>query len=159
MNFPLLFAASLIPLLVGFIWYNPAVFGKAWMSMTGMTPEDGKKANMPLVFGLTFLFSFFIAMSLNFIVIHQWALGSIVANAQSQEATDMVNAFMAKFGNEFRTFKHGAFHGTLTGILFAFPVLAVPNMFEQKKWKLTFINAGYWVVCFALMGGVICQWM
>lgn len=57
--------AALFPLLFGFIWYNPKILGKAWMDSAGLTEEKMKGANMILIFGLTYLFSFFVAISLN----------------------------------------------------------------------------------------------
>lgn len=51
--------SSLVTLLVGFVWYNPKVFGTIWMQETGMTEEKAQKSNMLKVFGLTiFLFHF-----------------------------------------------------------------------------------------------------
>ena len=35
--------AGLIPLLVGFIWYNPKVFGTAWMNVNGFTDPEKMK--------------------------------------------------------------------------------------------------------------------
>lgn len=46
--------AAVIPLLVGMVWYNPKVFGNAWMGATGLDEAKAKDGfNMPLVFGLT----------------------------------------------------------------------------------------------------------
>ena len=36
MNFGILFAVALVPLLLGMIWYNEKVFGKAWMESSGI---------------------------------------------------------------------------------------------------------------------------
>ena len=69
------------------------------------------------------------------------------------------NDFMAKYGSNYRTFKHGALHGTMAGLFLILPVLATQAMFERKTVKYVLINTGYWVVTFALMGGVICQWV
>ena len=30
--------------------------------------------------------------------------------------------------------------------------------FDQKSWKLLFINAGYWIVTLTIMGAIICGW-
>jgi hypothetical protein len=32
-------------------------------------------------------------------------------------------------------------------------------MFEKKSVKYVAINAGYWIVTLAIMGGIICQWL
>lgn len=157
-NWPIVLLASLVPLIVGFIWYNKAVFGTTWMKATGMTEENAKGANMPLLFGLTFLFSFFLAIAIHFVVIHQYHVYSIFANDTSVEAQDYVKGFMDKYGNNFRTFKHGVFHGVEFGILMVLPIVAINALFERKSFKYIFIHAGYWTVCLALMGGIICAY-
>ncbi len=163
-NFLVVALAALIPLIIGFIWYNPKVFGNAWMKGTGKTEEQLKTgANMPLTFGLTYLFSLMVAVILHPIVIHQFGVISVLVNEPglqdpNSEAGKWLADFMAKYGNNFRTFKHGVLHGTITGIFIALPVIGVNGLFERKSAKHIFINAGYWIVCMALMGGVICAY-
>ncbi len=162
-NFLILLAATLVPLVMGFIWYNPKVFGNAWMQATGMTEEKAKGANMPLVFGLTALFSFFIAFLMQTIVIHQFSVFGVLsqqpdfADANSESST-MFKRFMELYGNSYRTFKHGAFHGTLTALFLIIPIMGTNALFERKSFKYIAINGGYWIVCLALMGGIICAW-
>jgi hypothetical protein len=161
-NFIVLLLTALIPLITGFIWYNSKTFGNAWMKAADMTPEKAKGANMALVFGLTYLFSFLLAIALSPIVIHQYHLFSIVMgdpdmNNPSSELGMWLKGFYDKYGNNYRTFKHGTLHGSMTGIFIALPILAVNAMFERKGFKYVAINAGYWIVTMALMGGVICQ--
>lgn len=160
-NFLIIFLASLIPMALGFIWYNPKVFGTAWMKSAEITEDKMKGANMALIFGLSFIFSFLIAMAEQFMVIHQWHIYSILMNDMDlkdpESATSlMLKDFMEKYGNNFRTFKHGVFHGVFAGLFFALPILGVNALFERKGFKYIAINAGYWTVALALMGGVIC---
>lgn len=160
-NFLVTALAALFPLVLGAIWYSKLLFANAWIKASGVNVDEAKKGNMALVFGLTYLFCFFVAMTLNFMVIHQFSLFSILANepdvnvAGSPINTFIVD-FMAKYGNNFRTFKHGALHGTMSGILFALPVIAINAMFESKGFKYIAINAGYWIISLAVMGGIIC---
>lgn len=77
------------------------------------------------------------------------------ANAES---TIWYNDTMARYGNNFRTFKHGALHGTLGSIFFVLPILGIIGLFERKGFKWTMIHWGYWAISMALMGGIICQW-
>lgn len=165
-NFLAVLVAALVPMLIGFIWYNPKTFGTAWMKAAEMTEEKMKGANMALIFGLTFVFSFFVAMTMNFVTIHQFGAMSAMMDMANpdglKDATkgnglDFAN-FMKTYGNNFRTFKHGALHGTISGFLLALPVLGVNALFERKGFKYIAINAGFWIVCFALMGGIICAW-
>ncbi len=160
-NFLIIALAAFIPMIVGFIWYNPKVLGTAWMQASGMTPEKAKAGNMPLIFGLSFLFSLFLSLQMNFLVIHQAHLSSILMNEPgfqdpNSEIRIWLTDFMAKYGQNFRTFKHGALHGFIAGVLIALPIVGTGALFEQKSGKYIAINVGYWIVSFCLMGGVIC---
>jgi hypothetical protein len=160
-NFVIILVAAIVPMILGFIWYNPKVFGNAWKNTAGVTDDKMKGANMLLIFGLSLFLSFLLAMSLQFMVIHQWSIYSILANEPGirepeSEISLWIKDFMTKYGTNFRTFKHGAFHGTLTGIMVALPILGTNALFERKGFKYIAINVGYWIVCLALMGGIIC---
>jgi hypothetical protein len=154
--------SALIPILVGFIWYNPKVFGNAWMQAAGLKEEDLKKSNMFLILGLALLFSVFLAGGLLSIVIHQYYIFSSVmgipgfddpTSPQGKALAD----FFALAKDNFRTFKHGALHGTIAAITLALPILGINALFERRGAKYIFIHLGYWVVTLALMGGVLCQ--
>lgn len=161
-NLLVVLAATFVPLVVGFVWYNPKFgFGKAWMTASGMTEETARGANMAKVFGLTILLSFFVAFAMHLVVIHQIHVISLLTNQADShdpdsESITMLKRFMELYGTSYRTFKHGAFHGTIAGIMLAFPIIGVPALFERKSFKYVAINAGFWVVCMALMGGIIC---
>lgn len=163
-NFLIILLAALIPMVTGFIWYNPNVLGKAWMEAAEVTEDKMKGANMAVVFGVSFLLSFVLAFSIQFMVIHQWSIYSIFAGAEDQAAMMDPNSeqslylknFMEKYGNHFRTFKHGAFHGTLFGLTVVLSILGTNALFERKGFKYIAINVGYWMLTIALMGGVIC---
>lgn len=163
MNFPAILVAALLPLVIGSVWYNPKVLGNAWMKEAGMTEDSIKGANMLAIFGLTFVFSLFIALIMNSLVIHQGHIYSALANQAgfddpNSEVGLFLADFMEKYGSNFRTFKHGAFHGTVAGIMLALPVLGINALYERKGFRYIALNAAYWVICFALMGGVISAW-
>jgi hypothetical protein len=153
--------AALIPLVLGFIWYNPKTFGNAWMKGAGLTPESGKGMNMPLVFGLTYVFSFFIAITLNFITVHQYGLQSLVlpqnGHPVAEGSAALAAQVMEAYKGSYLSFKHGALHGTITAVLFVTPLLSIGALFERRSWKYILINAGYWIISLALMGGLVCQ--
>lgn len=65
-------------------------------------------------------------------------------------------AFMTDYGMAYRTFKHGALHGFMSGLFFAFPMIGINALFERKSWKYILIHAGFWTVCLTFMGGIIC---
>ena len=123
--------ATLIPMVMGFIWYHKAVFGKAWMDSIGMTEEKAKQANMGVVFGLSLVMAFLLAFFFtNF------------NNGPGQEG-------------QYDSFKHGAFHGIFITIVVVMPVMVTNGLFEQRSWKNILINLGYWAITLALVGGVV----
>lgn len=157
MNFLIILAAAFVPMIVGFIWYNPKVMGNAWMEATGLTDEKMKGANMPLIYGLSFVCALMLSISMYSIVIHQAGVNSIFVGLGADDQAYLAD-FMAKYGTLYRTFKHGVLHGVIGGLFIALPILATNAMFERKSFKYVAINVGYWTITMALMGGIICQW-
>ncbi len=163
-NFLFVPLAALIPLIFGAVWYHPKVFGTAWAVSSGVTEAQMKSGNMLKVFGLTYVLSVMAALALSGMVIHQGHVYSVLLGEPGlyeagSELNGYVTDFMEKYGRNYRTFKHGAFHGMLAGIFFALPVLGINAMFDRKGFKYIAINTGYWIVVLALMGGVICAFL
>jgi len=160
MNFYAVLVAALTTLVVGSIWYSPVLFGNAWMKETGLTEEELKKGSMLKIFGLTFVFSVMFAMILQVLCVHQFGpLGMIGGPDFIDTAKPSYAAFMADYGTVFRTFKHGALHGFMSGLFLAFPMIAINGLFERKSWKYIFIHAGYWTVSMTIMGAIVCGWV
>ena len=164
MNYAIFFLTALIPFVIHFLWYSPISFMKPWLRTSGLRKDDLSKGRMGVVFLLTYLLSCMLTAALVGIVIHQTAIGSIMQQEPgikdpNSEISKFVQAFMARYGNNFRTFKHGAFHGTLSALFFALPVLGINALFERKRFSYVAIHTGYWIVTLALMGGVICQFL
>jgi hypothetical protein len=156
MSLLVVLAAALIPLVIGFVWFHPKTFGTVWMNAAGLTPEAGKTTNMPLIFGLTFVFSFILAFGMQFIVVHQTHMQSLLLNTPNADVA--YKELMDIYGHNYRSFGHGAFHGIEASILVVLPLLAINALFERKGFKYIAVNFGYWLVTFALMGGVVCAW-
>ncbi len=160
-NFLIFLGAAFVPMVIGFVWYGP-LFGKTWMNLMGFTEESLKEGNMLVIMGLSLLFSFILAMMVQFLVVHQMGVYGTLMPAGATELTgeslELFNQIMEKYGDAHRSFKHGALHGAMAGLFFALPVLSIQAMFERKKAKYIFINVGYWVITLALMGGIVCQW-
>jgi len=158
-NFLEVFVAAFSSLVVGFIWYNPKVFGTIWMREAGFTREQSEKGNMFKIFGLTFVYSLMIAFMMPALVIHQMGALSLIGGPTFIEtAKPSYLAFMADYGDAFRTFKHGALHGFMSGVFLALPIISINGLFEQKSWKYMAIQAGYWIVILTIMGSIICGW-
>jgi hypothetical protein len=162
-NILIVLASAFIPLFVGFIYYNPKVLGTVWMKATGLTEEKMKGANMLVIFGVSLLLSFLMSMFLFGLVVHQTDIYSLLINEKGfgEEGSAVMNTIkdlMDAYGNNFRTFKHGALHGALVGFFIIFPMITTNAMFERKSFKYSLINSGYWIISLALMGGTLSQW-
>jgi hypothetical protein len=162
MNLLILLLSALVPLVIGFIWYNPKVLGTAWMKSAGLTEEQLKGSNMLLIFGLTYFFSFLAATVITGLVIHQNAIYSVLANEEGfgipgSAMQTYIDDFMKNYGQNFRTFKHGMLHGGLTAIFFVMPIVGINALFERKGFKYIMIHVGYWFISLMIMGGIICQ--
>ncbi|MBR9922454.1 MAG: DUF1761 domain-containing protein [Bacteroidetes bacterium] len=158
MNIVAILVAALIPTVVGFIWYNPKVFGTVWMKAADMTEEKMQGANMGVIFGVSLVLSIMLAFITQSLVIHQVHLDSLFMGMEGAEATSQLEALKEQFDGSYRTFKHGALHGFIAGIFLALPILGTNALFERKGFKYILVNAGYWAVTLALMGGLICAW-
>lgn len=161
LNWLVVLGSGLVPLVIGSLWYGP-LFGKVWMKEAEMSLEKIQGSNMIVIFGLSLVFSIMLALGLMPIVIHQMGVFSTLADSgidkTGSEAHTLFTDFMTKYGTNFRTFKHGVFHGLITSILIFFPVIATNALFERKSWKYIFLNLGYWAVSAMIMGGIISAW-
>ena len=128
--------ATIVPMIVGFLWYNPKTFEPTWMKTIGMTKEKQAGGNMAIIFGVSLLMAFILTLPLSYFVNHPSHF---------------------QFGGEASgdTFAHGAFHGVFTAVLVAMPIIANKALFEQRGFKYFLLNFGYWVVTLGLMGGIL----
>ncbi|MFT4523575.1 MAG: hypothetical protein ACI8ZN_002530 [Bacteroidia bacterium] len=157
-SLPVILLSALVPMVLGFLWYGPMLFGKVWQAETGITDEQIKGDNMPLMMGLGYVFAAMLAFALNGVVIHQNALGSLLMDeAISLDMKTALEAVQVGVADSFRSFKHGLIHGSFAGLFIALPLFASNALFERKSAKYVAVNAGYWIVTLALMGGIICQ--
>lgn len=121
--------AGLSTFLIGGLWYSPILFGKAWQKQNNLTDEQVKNGNMGKIFGFSFVFSLIMAYNLAFFLNDPSINGPV-----------------------------GALIGFLTGFGWVAMAIFIIGLFEQKSWKYLFINGGYMVVSFTLMGFILGIW-
>ena len=118
--------AALAGFLVGGLWYGP-LFGKAWMKARGITPESAAGANMPLIFGTTF-------------------------------ALNLVAAFM--LDHLYQTYDtplglhYSLVIAAIIGVGFIATSIGVNYLFSRQPRSLFFIDAGYWITIYLVMGAI-----
>ncbi len=152
----ILFIVGLVPLLIGFLYYNENVLGKKWMAVNGFTTEDLQGGNMVIIFLLTYLFGVMLSFGLMGSVVHQSALYSLLMVDPTATSEEMFIEVMNQFGDRYRTFGHGALHGALVGVMVALPIIGTNALFEKRGWTYVWIHVLYWIITIAIMGGIIC---
>ncbi|NNC94037.1 MAG: DUF1761 domain-containing protein [Chitinophagales bacterium] len=155
--------AALVPLILGFIWYNPKVFGNAWMKHGKLSEEELKGGNMIKIFGFMILFSVMLSFILSSLIIHQMHIDSLLMNEEGfevvgSEVHNLRTTISEKYGATFRTPTHGIVHGLFLSIFFILPMIAINALFELKNFKYIFINAGFWTVSVTIMSIIISAW-
>jgi len=121
--------AAIVPMVAGFLWYNNFSFSEIWRKSVRLPENYEDNVNMPLTFGLSFIAALIMTIPLSYGANHG--------------------------GEEFNTFKHGAFHGMLTGILLVGPILLSAGLFAQRKLLPVFIDIIYWTIVLAIMSGIL----
>lgn len=115
---------------IGALWYGP-LFGKPWRALNGVTDEMVKAGPRPgqnpiwLIMALAFAFELLIAL----VLAHQFAMTTPSDRGKMMIAIGYGAAIMA-------------------------PALGINYLFQTRPGKLFAIDAGYFVVGMAAMGGV-----
>lgn len=104
------------------------LFGKAWMVENGFDDEKLKNSNMAMIFGGSFILSLIISFIL-----------------------------VLFLGSE-RDAMFGASAGFMAGLFWVATAMGITYLFERKSLKLFFINAGYHVITFTVMGLILGMW-
>lgn len=142
-NYLAIAAATLVPAIFGAIYYGP-LFGKQWLASMGKTQEEMQPKNMPLTYGFSMLMSFLAAMSIKMIM--------ELTHKNVSDTGELI------FGS-FHTFKHGALHGTILALLLVCPILVSFGIFTKLSPKSILLAVIFWVICFAVMGGILDVWV
>jgi len=123
--------AVISSMIVGGLWYSDALFGKSWAKMAGI---DKSKQSSGAGMALAGMF----------------VLGLVMAYVLAH-----ISYLSAQFFTDYSFLKAAINTGFWVWLGFVLPVTASNMLFEQKRKKLTAINAGNWLVTLLVMGWVI----
>jgi|SRR5512133_2735429 hypothetical protein len=127
-NYLAVLVAAISFFAIGGLWYSPLLFSEIWMKEANLSREYLRKANVGLVFGVSFVLSFIISFNL------------------------------AAFLGIDAGFKWGITAGALAAIGWVAASLGILYLFERRSFKLFLINAGYFTIAFMVAGGIIGAW-
>jgi len=135
LNWLAILVAAISTMVVGFLWYSPLLFAKAWMREMGYDPNDKarmeemKKSAGP-AYGGSFVASLVSAFTLALIL-------------HGLRAEDLHLGLMA------------GFHVWLG---FVATVQFTGALFAKQSMRLFAINTGYQLVCYLVMGAILTVW-
>lgn len=141
-NYLAIVVAGLIPAILGAIYYGP-FFGKMWRDSLGKTEEELKPSIPALAYSGSILLAMLLSSSLNYVI---------------QLVHKDVNEAGELFVNTHSTFGHGSLHGALIGISILMPIIVSLGIFHKLSWKTNLLNAIFWILCTAIMGGILDAW-
>ena len=128
-------------MVLGFLWYGP-LFGKLWMSLSGMTPEQiaackekGGESGMGKSYALMFIGSLIMA----------YVLGHALIFASTYLHASGISA--------------GLTAGFWNWLGFIAPVTLGSVLWEKKPWKLWILNNAYYLVLLSIMGVILALWV
>jgi len=127
-NWVAVVVATVAAFLLGGAWYSKKLFGSRWMQEIGLTEDSIDKTHMTRTFITTFVLQFIAATAL------------------------------AVFIGSEGTWMTGMQSGALIGLLWIATAYGITYLFEQRSMRIFMINAGYYVVLFTIMGGILGAW-
>ncbi|MEZ4738820.1 MAG: DUF1761 domain-containing protein [Flavobacteriales bacterium] len=157
--------AALVPMIIGFVWYNPKFLGNAWMTAAGMTEEKVKTGNMPLIFGLSFVLSIVLSFTYTMMMDHHFAFQAffrpVVDHGLGVDPTSPfgseLKGLIDGYGERYSSWSHGLAHSFLVSIFVLIPIMGTNALFERRSFKYFLINWGYWAITIAVMYMIIAQ--
>jgi len=158
-NWLLLSITSLIPFIMAYIWYRPNVYSVIFIGWD-LSQFNFRWSISSAI--LLILLGFMYSITLSYQVIHQLHFQSLLMNevgflkGEGNAYKDLIYIFEL-YGKNFRSFKHGAFHGLLNSIFIVLPILIYGKYTSNSSWRSVFFQWIYWMICGILMSGIICE--
>jgi hypothetical protein len=130
LNYLSVLVAALAYMLLGAIWYSPALFGGMWMKCIGKTKEQVAASFSPINYLWGIITSF----------IASYGIARIMYWAGRDTVYD------------------GIVIGIFAGICFVLTTLGINDVFESRPKSLTLINVVYHIAGFVIIGVIIGLW-
>lgn len=128
-NFFAVLVSAFSAFFIGWMWYGP-LFGKLWMKLNGFSADNIQEGTMPMP----------VIMGVNYV------------------ATFLAAFAIALFVGSEANIGYGIFAGVMIAIFWIATSRLNDVLYEKKPWGLFFINVGYNLVIYAIMGAIIGAW-
>lgn len=141
-NYLAILVTTLLFFMLRALWYSPVLFSKAWIKGMGLTEEQLKaireKGHMAKPFIINFIGTFIMV----FVTAHMVDFMKVVFG--KSRMTNLAIGLTCAFW-------------LWLGYIATFGLNSVS--FEQKSWKLYFINTGYYFVGLMMSGAILALWV
>lgn len=112
-------------LVLGAIWYSPALFARQWQTAAGLSEEQASSGNMGVIFGTAFALSLVAAAVFAMFLGKDMSLGAATAA------------------------------GFAAGLFWVAASYGINYLFERRPMRLWLINGGYHTLQFTLFGLIL----
>ena len=131
-NYFAVVVSAIASMAIGFIWYSPVLFGKAWMKLSNIDPKKMAEANkhMAKMYSISFVAAIVTAVVLSLFL--DYALAATALEA-------LLVGFFAWLG-------------------FVATTLISSVLFEGKPWAAFLINSGYQLASLLTMSLILTLW-
>ncbi len=131
MNFWAVLSAAISAFVLGGVWYGP-LFGKRWQALNDLSDEQIAAGNSGVIFGGAFVLT----------LITAFALAVLIGSPLLPEPS-LVNGLVLGLG---------------ASILLVATAFGINYLFALKPLALWWIDSGYMVLMFAVMGAILGAW-
>ena len=132
-NYLAVLVAAIVAYAAGALWYSPALFGKVWMHLTKLSPEqmtEAKKKGMTASYIVGFISTLVMA----------WIFAAMLAATGSASVSvGLTSAFWIWLG-------------------FIATSFLMPVLWERQPLKLYFINVGHYLLALLIIGSILGGW-
>jgi hypothetical protein len=132
LNYVAVVVVAVVGFLLGWLWYSPLMFAKAWMRERNITEEDMKKC---MEDGVA---SYFI-LGFVYTLLSTFGLAVLIAMFQADAM-------------------HGAIYGAFFGLFGPGVRMLNGGVWEQASKKLQAIKVSHEVVLYAIQGAILAVW-
>jgi hypothetical protein len=133
-NYFAVLAAVVASMVIGFVYYHPAVLGRTWMRLVGHSPESEASVGSPLVYPVVIVASFLTA----------WALaGATFLAYEFYQGSFLVSALVT---------------GWILWLAFTVSRMLVHDLFDTRSLKITALSALNEFITITAMALIIGLW-
>ncbi len=159
LNYFAFFLISFVPLLIAYLWYRPGSF---ILNFFGENQQAAKIKLSPLKISLAFVLSGSFVYGYMNLIIHQLGFYELFFTdimKGSEEAKQITDEFLSKYGEKHRHFGHGVLHGALNAFSFTLPMIGLFAIIDNKKMSFVSLHFSYCLVMSMIIGGLISEFV